>query len=165
MHAKMLVAFVAIVFCLSIQGQSQYDPLSIDPLMRPLDTEHTTEYLDKISSRAYLGPIAPVVGDLRGNWILDIQGGMPVKVDILLVQNRDAVFGRGTILAAGSTNAVSASGLVVNDVLYLDLVNGEELILYRCTLTIGKDILSGSFNAFDHQGQAWSGTVRGSRLI
>ena len=165
MFKKMLVAWAAIVLCLSVQGQSQYDPLGIDPLMRPLDTEHTTEYLDKINSRAYLGPIAPVAEDLRGNWRLDLLGGMPVKVDILLVQNRNAVFGRGTILVAGSTNAISASGQAVNDVLYLDLVDGEEMTLYRCTLTIGKNILSGSFNAFDHQGQAWSGTVRGSQLV
>jgi predicted secreted hydrolase len=88
---------------------------------------------------------------------------MPGKVDLLLVQNRDAVFGCGTLSLGGSSNALSASGQAVKDVLYLDLMNAEELMLYRCTLTMSKDFLSGSFNVFDAQGQAWSGTLQGSR--
>ena len=108
---------------------------ALDPLMRPLDPEHTAEFLDKISGRKYFGPFVPLQEDLRGNWKLDLLGGMPGKVDLLLVQNRDAVFGRGTLSLAGSTFAVSASGRTVKDVLYLDLVNVEELTLYRCTLT------------------------------
>jgi hypothetical protein len=139
------------------------DPLGIDPLMRPLDPEHTAEFLDRISGRAYLGPFVPIVEDLRGYWKLDLLGGMPGKVELMLIQNRDAVFGRGTFSLAGSTSAVSASGQTVKDVLYLDLVNAEELTLYRCTLTVGKDFPSGSFNAFDAQGRAWSGTIQGSR--
>jgi hypothetical protein len=139
------------------------DPLGLDPLMRPLDPEHTAEFLDKISGREYLGPFVPLQDGLRGNWKLDLQGGTPGKVDLLLVQNRDVVFGRGTLSLAGSTNAVSASGQAVKEVVYLDLVNGEDLTLYRCTLTMSKDFLSGSFNAFDAQGRVWSGTIQGGR--
>ncbi len=139
------------------------DPLGIDPLMRPLDPEHTAEFLDKIGGRTYLGPFVPVAQDLRGNWNLFLMGGMPGKVELQLVQNRDAVFGRGTLSLAGPTNAVSASGQAVKDVLYLDLINAEQMMLYRCTLTMSKDFLSGSFNVFDAQGQAWSGTIQGSR--
>ena len=133
MFAKMLVAWAALVMVLTVQSQAQYDPLGsdiftlpddmrrtssldtlkyidskadplgIDPLMRPLDPEHTAEYLDKISGRKYIGPFVPLEEDLRGNWKLDLLGGMPGKVDLLLVQNRDAVFGRGTLSLAGST--------------------------------------------------------------
>jgi hypothetical protein len=88
---------------------------------------------------------------------------MPGKVDLLLVQNRDAVFGRGTLSLAGTINDVSASGWTAKDVLYLDLVNALDLILYRCTLTMSRDYLSGSFNAYDAQGRAWSGTIQGGR--
>lgn len=196
MYAKMLVAWAAIVICLSVsvQGQPQQDPLgsdiftlpddmrrtssqdapkvyidpnadplSIDSLMRQLNTEHTTEYLDRISGREYLGPIVPTAQELQGNWRLDLLGGMPGKVDLLLVQNRDAVFGRGTSSLAGTINDVSASGWTAKDVLYLDLVNARDLILYRCTLTMSRDYLSGSFNAYDAQGRAWSGTIQGGR--
>jgi hypothetical protein len=193
MFAKMLLAWAAIVMCMSVQGQAQYDPLGsdiftlpddmrrtsslnsekyfdpradplgIDPLMRPLDPEHTAEFLDRIGGRTYLGPYVPLAQDLRGNWNLNLLGGMPGKFELQLVQNRDAVFGRGILSLAGSTKAVSASGQAVKDVLYLDLINAEELMLYRCTLTMSKDFLSGSFLVFDAQGQAWSGTIQGSR--
>ncbi len=194
MSAKMLAAWAAIVICLSVQGQSQYDPLGsdiftlpddirrtssldtlkyfdpnpdplgIDPLMRPLDPEHTAEFLDKISGQKYIAPFFPRQEDLRGNWKLDLFGAMPGKVELLLVQNRDAVFGRGTLSLAGFTFEVSASGQAVKNVLYLDLVNAQDLTLYRCTLAISDDSLSGSFNALDIQGRIWSGTARGSRL-
>jgi hypothetical protein len=163
MYAKIFMAWTFIFICLSMQAQSQYDPLGIDALMRPLDPEHTTEYLDQISSRTYLGPIVPASEDLRGNWNLNLQGGMPGIVDLLLVQNRDAVFGRGTMYFAGSANAISASGQAIEDVLNLDLVNGNQMTLYRCTLTISRGFLSGSFIALDAYGHAWSGTIQGSR--
>jgi hypothetical protein len=139
------------------------DPLGIDPLMRPLDIEHTAEFLDIVSGREHLGPFTSVLQDLRGNWRLDLLGGMPGKVELLLVQNRDAVFGRGILSLAGSTNDISASGWTAKDVLYLDLVNAQEMILYRFTLTMSKDFLSGSFIAYDALGRAWSGTAQGSR--
>jgi len=193
MFAKMLVAWAATVLCLSVPGQSQYDPLGsdiftlpedmrrtgsldtlnyfdskadplgLDPLMRPLDPEHTAEFLDKISGLKYIAPFVPLQEELRGNWKLNLLGAMPGKVDLLLVQNRDAVFGRGTLSLAGSTNAVSASGQVVKDVLYLDLLNMDDLTLYRCTLSISKDFLSGSFNAFNAVGRVWSGQAQASR--
>jgi len=194
MFAKMLIAWAAIVICLSVQGQSQIDPLAsdiftlpedmrrtssqdtqtvhidpyadplgIDPLMRPLDPEHTAEFLDKIRGREYLGPFTPTVQELWGKWNLFLMGGMPGNVELQLVQNRDAVFRRGTLSLSGYTYAVSASGQAVKDVLYLDLINAEELMLYRCTLTMSKDFLSGSFLVFAAQGQPWSGTIQGSR--
>jgi hypothetical protein len=153
----------------SLDAQKVYidpnaDPLGIDALMRPLDPEHTTEFLDKISGRTYLGPVVPAAQDLQGNWNLFLQSGMPGQIKLLLVQNRDAVFGRGTLLMSGSTNALSASGQTVKDVLFLDLIDAEELVLYRCTLTMSKDFLSGSFIVFDAHGQAWSGIIQGSRF-
>jgi hypothetical protein len=193
MFAKMLMAWAALVMVLTVQSQAQYDPLGsdiftlpddmrrtssldtlkyfdskadplgLDPLMRSLDPEHTAEFLDKISGPKYIVPFVPLQEDLRGNWKLDLLGGMPGKVELLLVQNRDAVFGRGTLSLAGSTFAVSASGQTVNDVLYLDLANAEDLTLYRCTLNVNQGKLSGSFNAFDAQGRIWSGTASGGR--
>ena len=193
MFAKMLVAWAALVMVLTVQSQAQYDPLGsdiftlpddmrrtnsldalkyfdsradplgLDPLMRPLDPEHTAEFLDRISGPKYIAPFVPLQEDLRGNWKLDLLGERLGRVDLLLIQNRDAVFGRGTLSLAGSTFAVSASGRKVNDLLYLDLVNAEDLTLYRCTLILNQGILSGSFNAFDAQGQAWSGTIQGGR--
>jgi hypothetical protein len=35
------MAWATVVLALIVPGQAQYDPLSIDPLMHPLDPEHT----------------------------------------------------------------------------------------------------------------------------
>lgn len=194
MFVKMLVAWAVIALCLTIQAESQYDPLGtdiyniptdlrrtssldddqkayidpqkdplgIDPLMRPLDPEHTWEYLKMISSGEYLGPYASS-NDLQGNWMLDMLGGTIGKVDLQLLQNQNSVFGRGSLSQGGLTTTASASGTVANDVLYLDLVSLEDLKLYRCTLTISKDYLSGSYYAFDAHGVVRTGTVTGRR--
>jgi hypothetical protein len=90
MFAKMLVAWAALVMVLSVQSQAQYDPLGsdiftlpdemrwtssldtlryfdsiadplgLDPLMRPLDPEHTAEFLDKIGGPKYIAPFVPL---------------------------------------------------------------------------------------------------------
>ena len=139
------------------------DPLSIDPLMRPIDPQHSAEYLDKISGREYAGPFAQITQDLRGNWRLNLYGSLPGTADLTLVQNKDAVFGRGMLTSFGTTKDLSASGWTAKDVLYLDMVDMQNMMLYRCTLTMSEDNLSGSFNAYDAQGGAWSGTIQGSR--
>jgi hypothetical protein len=141
----------------------QADPLGIDPLMRPLDPEHTWEYLDRISGRAYLSPYIAPETDLRGRWALSLTGGMPGQADLMLLQDRNVILGRGTLASGGSTLTATASGQISVDVLYLDLVSLEDLKLYRLTLTIGQDSLSGSYNAFDGLGRTWSGSVSGSR--
>jgi len=195
MFVKMLLAWAVIALCLTIQAESQYDPLAtdiykiptdlrrtnsldddqkvyidpksdplgIDPLMRPLDPEHTWEYLEMISGGEYLGPYASSNEDLQGNWLLDILGGTSGKVDLQLLQNQNSVFGRGSLSLGGLTTTASASGTIVKDVLYLDLVSLEDLKLYRCALTISKDYLSGSYYAFDSYGGIRTGTVTGRK--
>jgi hypothetical protein len=156
----------------SIDGERIYvnpnaDPLGIDALMRPIDTQHTAEYLDILSGRKDLSPIAAV--DLRGNWTLDLSGGTAGTAYLLLAQNREAVFGRGTLSSTQSSvstfKAISASGYLAKDVLYLDLVDTHDLILYRCTLALGRDSLLGSFSAYDAGGLTWSGTAQAKRAI
>jgi hypothetical protein len=139
------------------------DPLSIDPLMRPLDPEHTSEYLDKISGREYLGPYVAPEMDVRGRWTLRLTGSLSGQADLALLQDRGVVLGRGTMASDGSVFTASVSGQIYNDVLYLDMVSLEDLRLYRFTLTISQDSLSGSYNALDGLGGAWTGLVSCSR--
>ncbi len=186
---KLIIAWSILVICLTMQAQAQYDPLAmpvdmrrtessdaekviidpyadplgIDALMRQIDPHHTSEYLDKISGREYMGPFIPISQELQGYWTLDLFGSMPGRMDLMLVQNRDAVFGRGSISLAGGISSLSASGWTAKDLLYLDLVDVEAMMLYRCSLTMSKDFLSGSYNAYDAQGRNWSGTLQGGR--
>jgi hypothetical protein len=140
------------------------DPLSIDPLMRPLDPEHTWEYLDRVSGRAYVNPYALPEADLRGNWRLELWDSALRHLNLMLLQSREVIFGRGILSLGGINQAVFSSGQTSKDVLYLDVLS-EDLILYRCTLTISKDYLSGSYYAFDAQGGIWTGTATGRRSV
>jgi hypothetical protein len=196
MFAKMLVAWAAIVVLLTVQAESQYDPLGsyiyttpadlrktssldesngkiyvnpyadplgIDPLMRPLDTEHTWEYLDIVSGKKYFVPYAPAEIDFEGNWRLDLQGGVAAQADLMLLQSQNVVYGRGALSRSGSAFTISASGMTAKDVLYLDLVSLEDLMLYKLTMTVSQNALSGSYEAFDAQGRITSGLAKASR--
>jgi hypothetical protein len=132
--------------------------------MRPLDTEHTWEYLDKVSGRQYLGPYALPTVDLQGRWAIQLTGGMPGQADLMLLQDRNVVLGRGNLASGSSAFTATASGQIYGDVLYLDMVTLEDLRLYKLTLTMGQNSLSGSYDAFNGLGGMWSGTAAGSRL-
>jgi hypothetical protein len=138
------------------------DPLSIDSLMRPLDPEHTWEYLDRVSGRAYVSPYAIPEWDLRGNWQLELRDNALRQLTLMLLQKREVIFGRGFLSIGGISQVAFSSGQTSKDVLYLDVLS-EDLILYRCTLTISKDYLSGSYYAFDSQGGVWTGTANGRK--
>ena len=161
MFEKMLLTLGVLVLGLSTQADSQYDPLSIDPLMRPLDPEHTWEYLD-MGGGGYVSPYAVPAADLRGNWNLDLRDGTMKQLTLTLLQNREVIFGRGILSLSGMNQTAFSSGETYRDVLYLDVLSGD-LVLYRCTLTVSEDHLSGSYYAFDSQGRVWSGIATGRR--
>ena len=151
MFAKMLLTWGILLIFLTVQAESQYDPLgtdivtiptdlrrtsslgdndervyldpladplSIDPIMRQLDPQHTWEYLRKAGVRAYADPNLHQEVDLRGDWMLEL---------------KDRAL--------------------------------RHLILFRFTLTVSKDYLSGSYYAFDAQGGVWTGTATGRRSV
>jgi hypothetical protein len=138
------------------------DPLSIDPLIRSLDPEHTWDYLAGLRGRYYAEPGLLPQADLRGGWRLELQDSGLGQLDLTLIQNRDAVFGRGMLTRDGTAVGCSATGQIVWEVLYLDVLS-EDLHLHRCTLTIAEDRISGGYYAFDPLGRVWTGSIRGGR--
>lgn len=137
------------------------DPLSIDPLMRPLDPEHTAEYLQRLGK---IGPLHPE-DNLEGMWRLELRDDVVRALDLSLLQNGRVISGRGDMTAGQFSQPASASGLIYQGVLYLDVTSLDDQILYRCTLRPAVNSLSGSYYAFGPYGAVWSGTVRGSRYL
>jgi hypothetical protein len=135
------------------------DPLSVDPLVRPLDPEYTAEYLQKLKE---IGALPPE-DNLAGRWNLQLRDTLLRTLDLNLIQNGRVVFGRGDMTTNGVVQQASASGLISQDVLYLDIVSLDDQMLYRCVIRPGVDTLSGSYYAFGPQGAVLSGTVSGSR--
>jgi len=140
------------------------DPLSIDPLMRPLDVEHTWEYLDRVRSWPYAGSGAiPAGQNLAGPWRMELRDSSLRYLDIQLLQSQNVVYGKGTVTVGAITQSATASGMIYNDILYLDVVSPENLMLYKCALTMTDDRLSGSYYVFDEMGRSWYGTATGRR--
>jgi hypothetical protein len=137
------------------------DPLSIDPLVRPLDPEHTAEYKQMLEE---IGPLPPEE-ELAGRWSLELRDQRLKTLDLNLLQNGRVVFGRGDMIMDGMSQPATASGLISQEVLYLDIVSLEDQTLYRCVLRPGLNSLSGSYYAFGPGETVWSGTVGGSRSL
>lgn len=188
MFSKILLAWGALVLCVIILGHSQSpdvvdlrrtsslgngtstveilepDPLGIDLLMSMPDIEHTWEYLEKIGRwssgyKPYSTYQAPRSYKIDGSWKLNI--GYGATADLVLYQNRDVIFGRGST-AAGYPN-IYVTGQILDDVLYLDALT-DDMILYRCVLRIRGDYLIGKYYAFNSQGLTWDGMARIERL-
>ncbi|RQW78499.1 MAG: hypothetical protein EHM14_11815 [Methanothrix sp.] len=154
---------------ISDSGQKVYidpyvDPLSIDSLMRPLDPEHTWEYLDKLYARPY--PIAYPTSrtNLAGNWQLSLQDHVLRNLQMTLQQNNAVVFGRGTMDAGGVIQDVYVSGTTSGNTIYLD-IHSTDLGDYRCAMTIAANNLSGSYYALDSTGRSWTGSIWGDRIL
>lgn len=180
MYVKMLLAWGVAVLCITLIAHSQSDvidlrrtsslgngttlevlkpdPLGIDVLMRTPDIEHTWEYLETLRRWGYT--TSPGVQTLRmdGNWHLSLSEGY--TAELMLFHNRDAIFGKGVLTPV--YRSAYATGQVVRSVVYLDLLT-EDLVLYRCMLTIRGDILAGSYYAFSPQGMMWSGQASMAR--
>jgi hypothetical protein len=80
---------------------------------------------------------------------------MPGRVELLPVQNRDAVF------RCGSIRSPAAIRWMLKDLLFLDLVDVQDLNLYGCALTMSNDLLSRRLSAYDARGRAWYGVLAG----
>jgi len=183
MYAKILLAWGIAVLCITVIAHSQSDaidlrrtsslgngtstleelqpdPLGIDVLMRTPDIERTWEYLETLQRWGYTRGYVPGVQTLRmdGQWRISLSEGY--TAELTLFHNRDAIFGRGILVPA--SRSTYATGQVVGSVVYLDLLT-EDLMLYRCMLTIRRDIITGSYYAFSPQGMMWSGQARMER--
>jgi hypothetical protein len=85
---------------------------------------------------------------------------------VTLFQSGDTVFGKGEIDDGdGTMLETTASGKVASDKLTLDLVVPEKIILYRLSLTVNSDSLSGSYVEFSTEEEPATGTVAGMRVI
>jgi hypothetical protein len=141
------------------------DPLSIESLMRPMNPEHTWDYLDKLSGGAYTYPYSRPTVNLAGNWRIELVDNNPKYANIVLLQNGEIIYGRGQMQVGSAALTAAASGMLLKDMLYLDILTLDDLTLYKCVFIIDRDSLSGNYYAFGSQGYVWSGRARGSKTF
>lgn len=100
---------------------------------------------------------------IAGTWSLEIAAGTPIYANITLVQSEDAVFGKGKIMDGNDTQTAVASGSVKGDMLNLDLVSLENLRLYRLSMTVSGNSVTGSNTAFSPSESPSTGPAKGLR--
>ncbi len=102
-----------------------------------------------------------------GNWSFRMRDSKKNRVLALtLSQSYNAVFGTGRINDGGDTMAVTASGSVEGDKLYLDATSSGTVTLYRLALTVtaSGNSASGEYRAFSNGGETWEGLAEGVRI-
>ena len=100
---------------------------------------------------------------VAGTWSLEIAAGTPIYANITLVQSEDAVFGKGKIMDENDTQTAVASGSIKGDMLNLDLVSLEDLRLYRLSMTVSGNSVTGSNTAFSPSESPSTGPAKGLR--
>jgi hypothetical protein len=98
-----------------------------------------------------------------GTWTFEIASGKPIYANITLVQSEDAVFGKGKIMDENDTKTAVASGSIKGDVLNLDLVSLEDLRLYRLSMTVSGNSVTGSNTAYSPSESPSTGPAKGLR--
>jgi hypothetical protein len=100
---------------------------------------------------------------VAGTWSLEIAAGTPIYANITLVQSEDAVFGKGKIMDGNDTQTAVGSGSIKGDMLNLDLLSLENLRLYRLSMTVSGDSVTGSNTAFSPSESPSTGPAKGMR--
>ena len=101
---------------------------------------------------------------VAGTWSLEIAVGKPIYANITLVQSEDAVFGKGKIMDENDTiQTAVVSGIIKGDMLNLDLVSLEDLRLYRLSMTVSENSVTGSNTAFSLSESPSTGPAKGLR--
>ncbi len=99
--------------------------------------------------------------NLSGTLSLVLQDSATRYLNLALVQNGDAVTGRGDLTAGGSTQEVVASGLVAEGMLDLTVTPAGSSDLYRLNLQSEGNTLKGSYSIQSDSGETTSGTAVG----
>jgi hypothetical protein len=113
------------------------------------------------------GPIASQASEnenelnLSGTLSLVLQDSATRYLNLALIQNGDAVTGRGDLTAGGSTQEVAASGLVAGETLDLTVTPAGGSDLYRLNLQAEGNTLKGSYSVQSESGETTSGTAVG----
>lgn len=99
--------------------------------------------------------------NLTGTWSLDLVDQIQRHLDLVLVQNKEAILGQGTLIGPNGTQRVTASGSLIGGRLDLTAMPVDSLDLYKLDLSIDPST-NGSYTAFSTSGDKWSGDVSGS---
>ena len=96
--------------------------------------------------------------NVTGTWSFDLHGIAPGKMQLYLVQNKDAIFGKGAVNRDNRTENATAKGSISGQKVALNVTTMGVSDLYRIDLSLSS-LASGTYTAFLADGSHHSGTV------
>ncbi len=117
---------------------------------------------DMLPSAAEATDTASVPASVAGRWSLTLTDSMDRSVNLMLAQSDDAIFGRGYMAYGNTTQDVTATGVVSGNEIRLDLLAMNDMNLYRLTLNLDGNLLSGDYVAHSASVAPWTGGAEGS---
>ena len=148
-------------------------PVNTDTQTFPIGTRYFGPTNSQQSSRVQNQTIAirPVVNvtapaKISSAGIAKISGSWSLKLDDNTSKKADAVYGTGNINpGTNATLQAAASGTVTGTRLNLNLVSLGKVSLYRFSLTISKDSVTGSYRALTPGASQITGNAKGERFL
>jgi len=170
LFSTVLLACIAAQAAPVIINTSGPVPLDLSPEnMNIVSTEHTAEYLAKVSGLGVASGTAAF--NASGGWSFDLRddADKPVaSIDLRLFQAGNMVFGKGTIMSFGKKDQViTAYGSIAEgNSMNLAVVSLDDVSLYRLVINnANTNAVSGNFNAYSSNGATLEGILSGGRNV
>lgn len=96
--------------------------------------------------------------NVTGTWSFDLNGTVPEKMKLYLVQNKNMILGQGAISSGNGTQKATASGSISGDMIALNVTTVGVLNLYRLDLSLSS-LSAGTYTAYLADGNRRSGKV------
>jgi hypothetical protein len=142
-YNKLLLSITVIAFFLAQADAKPIDPLNPSQLGEsmsmplPLELNHV---------------------NVTGAWSFDILGKAPEKMKLYLIQNKDAIAGKGAIIRENETEKATASGSISGELMSLNVMPVGGSDLYRLNLSLSS-LAAGTYTACMADGSSQSGKV------
>jgi hypothetical protein len=143
MYHKLLLSLTVIAFFLAQADAKPIDPLSPSQLGESMSMPPSQELN---------------IVNVTGDWSFDLLGKKPEKMKLYLIQNNDAVVGRGVIIRGKETEKATASGSISGDQISLEIRLEGGADSYEFNLSLSS-LAAGTYTVFMADGSSRSGKV------
>lgn len=96
--------------------------------------------------------------NVTGTWSFDLNGTVPEKMKLYLVQNKNMILGQGAVNSVNGTQKATASGSISGEKMALNVTTVGASNLYRLDLSLSA-LTSGTYTAYLADGDRRSGKV------
>jgi hypothetical protein len=153
---------------LSASGSTPSESRNLATDQNSLETPNATSSLQPsdTSNDVQIESSNLIVQNASGTWSFMLNDSIQKEVALALAlfQNGDSIFGTGSIRENNNTYQITASGILQEDAMSLDITSQQPIRLYKLLLNLSGDNASGKYSAVSASGDKWTGDAEGMRL-